>query len=144
MENFESFEEEKKQTDKLAHQTKFLHKIVAEKEVWKLDEPSILFAANIMDKIKAKQEKPVFHKGLLVFLGTVWASIIGLAIWKSAENVKPISWQVPKLDFSAWLNFLHLHLEASSFVVMFAYLILVIWSLFLISRVLQTKLLDNK
>jgi hypothetical protein len=142
MENFESFEEEKKQADKLAHQTKFLHKILKEKEVWKLDEPSILFAANIMDKIKVKQEKPVFHKGVLVFFGMVWATIIGLAIWKSVENVRPTSWEVPELDFSAWLNFLHF--EASSSVVMLSYLILIVWSLFLIGRVLQTKMLDNE
>ena len=95
-----------------------------------------------MDKIKAKQEKPVFHRGIIVFFGLIWATILGLAIWKSAENAKSISWEVPKLDFTAWLNVLNI--EASSSVTMLSYLILTAWGLFFISKILQTKMLNSK
>lgn len=142
MENFESFEEEKQHTNKLTYQTKFLHKIIEEKDIWKLDEPSVLFAVGIMDKIKAKQEKPVFHKGIIAFFGTVWATILGLAIWKSAENTQSISWEVPKLGFSAWLNFLNI--EISSSLIMLSYLILLTWGLFFIGKILQTKMSNSE
>jgi hypothetical protein len=134
MENFESFEEEKKHLSHLPKEAQWLHKVKDEK-MWGLDEPSILFTSNIMSKIKAKQEKPVFNKGIMIFFGLVWAVILGLAVWKSLEKLSPSHWEIPRWDFSKLPNLANF--EASSTLMMFAYLLVVFWGLFLLNRVLQ-------
>lgn len=136
MENFESFEEEKKHFNNLPKEAQWLHKVNEEK-IWKLDAPSILFASNIMTQIKAKQEKPVFNKGVMSFFGLIWVVILGLAVWKSLESLSPTNWEMPRLDFSKLPNLADF--EASSTLMMFAYLLVVFWGLFLLNRVLQNN-----
>ena len=134
MENFESFEEEKKHLNKLPKEVQWLHQAKEEK-TWGLDEPSILFASNIMSKIKAKEEKPVFHKGIIGLFGLTWGLILGLGIWKSLENTSSSKWEVPSLDFSKLSSIFNF--ETNSSILMFSYLILVFWGLFLLNKFLQ-------
>ncbi|GAB4134162.1 MAG: hypothetical protein OHK0045_20490 [Raineya sp.] len=132
MENFDSFEEERKHFGKLPKEAQWLHKAKEEK-TWGLDEPSILFASSVMSKIKAKEEKPVFHKSVTALFGLVWLCILGLAIWKSLESTT--KWQIPDLDFSKMSSVFYF--EVNSSIMMFSYLLLVFWGLFLINRFLQ-------
>lgn len=134
MENFESFEEEKRHQGKLPKEVQWLHKAKEEK-TWGLDEPSILFASNIMSKIKAKKEKPVFHKGIIGLFGLTWGLILGLGIWKSLENINKMKWEMPNWDFSTISSLFNF--ETSPSVVMFSYLLLVFWGLFLLNKFLQ-------
>jgi len=136
MENFESFEEEKKHFNKLPKELQWLHQAKEEKS-WGLEEPSIFFASSIMSKIKAKQEKPVFHRGIIALFGLTWGLILGLGIWKSLESISPRKWGIPNLDFfklSSAFNF-----ECNSSLVMFSYLLLVFWGLIFLNKFLLSN-----
>lgn len=136
MENFESFEEEKKHLEKLPKEVRWLHQIKEEK-ILGLDEPSVLFASDIMSKIKAKEEKPVFHKGISILFGIIWGGILGLAVWKSSENISISNWTIPSLDFSKFNSIFSFKISSS--MMMFSYLLLVFWGLFLLNKFLQKK-----
>jgi hypothetical protein len=136
METFNSFEEEKQQKDQLPQEAKWLHKVLEDEKMWKMDEPSILFTANIMDKIKTKQ-RPIFHKGVIWLFGIIWTSILVLAVAKAIPTLKPTSWQLPTWDTSQWSKFFSF--EANASLLMLANMILAVWVFFLINRFLQNK-----
>lgn len=136
MENIESFEEEKKHLGKLPKEVQWLHRAKEEK-TWNLEEPSILFTSKIMSKIKAKQEKPVFHKGVIVVFGLTWGLILGLGIWKSLENTSSIKWKIPDWDFSKLSNLFQIEMNGT--ITFLAYLLVLFWGLFLLNKILQNN-----
>lgn len=136
METFNSFQEEKNKKEELATESKWIHKVMEEEKTWTLDEPSILFTANIMDKIKTKQ-RPVFHKGIVWLFGGVWAIIFIVAIGQAIPKLKPISWEFPSLNFSKLSDFFSFETNAS--LLMLANMIIAVWVFFIIQRFLQSR-----
>ncbi|KOY85292.1 hypothetical protein AD998_03195 [bacterium 336/3] len=136
METFNSFQEEKNKKEELATESKWIHKVMEEEKTWTLDEPSILFTANIMDKIKTKQ-RPVFHKGIIWLFGGVWAVIFVVAIGQAIPKLKPISWELPSLNFSKLSEFFSFEVNAS--LLMLANMIIAVWVFFIIQRFLQSR-----
>jgi hypothetical protein len=110
--------------------------VLEEEKTWTLEEPSILFTANIMDKIKTKQ-KPVFHKGIVWLFGGVWAIIFIMAIRQAIPNLKPINWELPNWNFNKLSEFFSFEVNAS--LMMLANMIIAVWVFFIIQRFLQSK-----
>jgi len=139
MDNFNSFQDEKNKKEELPQEAKWLHKVLEEEKTWVLDEPSILFTANLMDKIKTKQ-RPVFHKGVVWLFGVVWAAIFVVAVGMAIPKAKPISWEMPNWDTKMLTNFFSF--EANASLVMLANMLLAVWIFFIVHRFLQSR--ENK
>jgi hypothetical protein len=136
MDTFNSFQEEKNKKEELSIESKWIHKVLEEEKTWTLEEPSILFTANIMDKIKTKQ-RPVFHKGIVWLFGGVWAVIFIVAIMQAIPKLKPISWDLPSLNFNKISEFFSF--EANASLIMLANMLIAVWVFFIIQRFLQSR-----
>lgn len=136
MDTFNSFQEEKNKKEELSTESKWIHKVLEEEKTWTLEEPSILFTANIMDKIKTKQ-RPVFHKGIVWLFGGVWAIIFIVGIMQAIPKLKPISWDLPSLNFNKISEFFSF--EANASLIMLANMLIAVWVFFIIQRFLQSR-----